>query len=314
VTEQKAEFAVWLDIVGNLALAILKGITGFLAGSKVLLADAAYSASSVASSFAVLIGIRTANLPPDKDHTYGPGKAEAIASIIVSALLLLVGLEFGISAVKSLWNGVEEPPKSYALIVIVISLIAKEVMFQYKHRLGKKMGSQALIANAWENRPDLFSSVAAFAGVLGSILGKHLGLPFFYYLDPAAGLFVSFLILKMGYNLLMESMHNRLDDVFQQEDAEELTQIVQRIKGVITLDDLRAREHGHYVIVDIKISVNPRISVLEGQDIAKTVKQQLMTRFIHISDVFVHVNPYDPGYPYKNNMDLQQDDFPTLLH
>jgi cation diffusion facilitator family transporter len=310
----KAEFAAWVGIVGNVALAALKGIVGFMSGSKALIADAAHSASDVAGSFAVLIGIRAAKLPPDEDHPYGHGKAESIASIIVSVLLLLVGIEIGISAVKALWNGVDAPPKGYALIAIVISLVVKEAMFQYKYRLGTKLKSKALITNAWEHRSDVYSSIAALVGVLGAILGKYLDVPVFYYLDPAAGLFVAILVLKMGYDLVMDAIHNTLDHVLHQEDAVELINTVQRVKGVITVDDLRAREHGHYVIVDIKISVNPKISVLEGHDIARSVKQQLMKRFIHVSDVFVHVNPYDPGYPYKNNMDPEQDDFPSLLH
>ena len=89
---------------------------------------------------------------------------------------------------------------------------------------------------------------------------------------------------------------------------------VQRVKGVITVDGLRAREHGQYVIVDVKISVNPRISVSEGHEIAKMAKQHLMKRFSHVSDVLVHVNPYDPGYPYKNNVDPDHDEIPTVLH
>lgn len=311
---QKAEFAAWVGIVGNVVLAVLKGFIGMMSNSKALIADAAHSASDVAASFAVLIGIRAAKLPPDEDHPYGHGKAESIASIIVSVLLLIVGVELGISAVKTLWNGVEAPPKSYALIAIGISIVAKEAMFQYKYKLGKKISSQVLIANAWEHRSDVYSSIAALAGVLGAILGKYLDLPYLYYLDPAAGLFVALLVLRMGYKLVHEAIHNTLDHVLHQEDAAELINTVQRIKGVITVDDLRAREHGHYVVVDLKISVNPRITVLEGHDIAKSVKQQLMKRFIHVSDVFVHVNPYDPGYPYKNNMDLEQDDFPTLVH
>jgi divalent metal cation (Fe/Co/Zn/Cd) transporter len=80
------------------------------------------------------------------------------------------------------------------------------------------------------------------------------------------------------------------------------------------VDELRAREHGHYVLVDVKISVNPKISVYEGHDIARLVKQQLMMRFTHVSDVFIHVNPYDPGYPYKNNVDPDQDENASLLH
>jgi cation diffusion facilitator family transporter len=311
---QKAEFAAWVGIGGNIALAVLKGFIGIKAGSKALIADAVHSASDVAGSFAVLIGLRAAKLPPDEDHPYGHGKAESIASIVVSVLLLLVGVEIGISAVKTLWNGVHSAPHSYALIAIGISIVVKEVMFRYKNNLGKKLGSQALIANAWEHRSDVYSSIAALIGVLGALAGNYLDIPLFYYFDPAAGLFVSLLVLKMGYNLVVEAIHNAFDHVLHHEDAAELISTVQRVKGVITVDDLRAREHGHYVIVDIKISVNPKISVIEGHDIARSAKQHLMKRFIHVSDVFVHVNPYDPGYPYKHSIDPEQDDFPTLVH
>ncbi|MCC2685790.1 MAG: cation transporter [Paenibacillaceae bacterium] len=310
----KAEVAAWLGIVGNVGLAALKGVVGWLAGSKALLADAAHSASDVIGSLAVLIGLKAAQLPPDEDHPYGHGKAESISAIVVSILLILVGFEIGVSAIKAFIHGVTEPPRSYALIVITISIFAKEILFQYKYRLGKKLGSKALIANAWEHRSDVYSSLAAFAGVGGAVLGHWMGMPSLYYLDPAAGLFVSLLVLKMGYKLIMESIHDTMDHVLHHEEADELLKAVQRVPGVIAVDSLRAREHGHYVIVDVKISVNPRISVMEGHDIAKHVKHMLLTRFIHVSDVFIHVNPYDPGYPYKNNVDSEQDDFPSLLH
>ena len=293
---------------------MLKGIAGFMTNSKALIADAANSASDVAGSIAVLIGLRAAKMPPDEDHPYGHGKAESIAAIIVSMLVIVVGVEIGISAVKTLIHGVSEPPLSYALIVLIVSIAIKEVLFRYMHRLGKKLGSQALIANAWDHRSDVYSSLAAFAGVGGALIGGWLGMPLLYYLDPAAGLFVSVLVLRMGFKLVMGSIHTTMDHVLHKEDAAELLQTVQRVPGVITVDDLRAREHGHYVIVDVKISVNPRITVMEGHDIAKMVKHQLMSRFIHVSDVFIHVNPYDPGYPYKVNVDSQRGDFPTLLH
>jgi cation diffusion facilitator family transporter len=311
---QKAELAAWIGIIGNILLAVMKGIVGYMAGSKALIADALHSASGVGSSFAVLLGLRAAKLPPGEDHPYGHGKAESIAAIIVSVLLLAVGIEIGFSSIKAIYYGVDAPPQAFALIAIVISIIVKEAMFQYKYRLGKRLSSQALIANAWEHRSDVYSSIAAFVGVGGALLGDYLGNKYMYYLDPIAGFFVAMLVIKMGYRLVMESIHGSLDHVLHAEDAAELLRTVQVIKGVIAVDDLRAREHGHYVIVDIKISVNPRISVLEGHDIAKMVKQTLMKRHIHVSDVVIHVNPYDPGYPYKNNSNPEQDDYPTLLH
>lgn len=311
---KKAETAAWIGVFGNLGLALMKGIIGVLSGSKALIADAANSASDVAGSIAVVIGIRAANKPPDKDHPYGHGKAESIAAIIVSVLLMLVGIELVLSSAKAIYAGVTAAPEWYAIIALFISIVIKEMLFQYKFRLGKRLSSQALIANAWDHRSDVYSSSAAIAGVGGAIMGNWLNQPWMYYMDPAAGLLVAVLVIRIGYRLVMDSIHNTLDHVLHAEDSEELLNTVLKTRGVITVDDLRAREHGHYVIVDLKISVNPRITVLEGHDIAKSVKQNLMDKFSHVSDVFVHVNPYDPGYPYKDTVDPEHNDVPIVLH
>lgn len=310
---EKAQFAAWLGIGGNIALAVMKGIVGWLSGSKALLADAANSASDVAGSVAVLIGLKAAKRPPDEDHPYGHGKADSISAIIVSVLLLLVGLEIGFNSVKALFRGVAEAPETYALVAIGVSIVVKECLFQYNIRLGKKLSSHALIASAWDHRTDVLSSVAVLIGVGGAVLGEYMNQPLLYYMDPVAGIFVAVLVLRMGYKLVKDSIHTTMDHVLHREDTEELLEIAQRVKGVIAVNELRAREHGHYVIVDIKISVNPKITILEGHDIGKAVKHQLLSNFSHVSDVFIHVNPYDPGYPYKD-VDSEHPDFPTLLH
>lgn len=310
---EQAERAAWSGIAGNLGLAVMKGIVGFLSGSKALIADAANSAADVAGSVAVLIGIRTAKRPPDEDHPYGHGKAEPIAAIVVSVLMLLVGLEIGINAVKSLYGGVKEAPEWYALLAVAAAIIVKEILFQYNYRVGQKINSQALIANAWDHRTDVFSSVAVLVGVAGALAGEKFNLPYLLYSDSVASLLVAILILRTGYKLITDSIHSTMDHVLHQEDSAELKETVERMPGVIAVNELRAREHGHYVIVDIKISVNPRITVSEGHEIGKRVKHQLMKRFSHVTDVFVHVNPYDPGYPYKGNSS-DEDDYPTLLH
>lgn len=310
---KKAQFAAWLGIFGNGALAAMKGVVGWLSGSKALLADAANSASDVAGSIAVLIGLRRAKRPPDPDRPYGHGKAESISAIVVSVLLLLVGLEIGLNAVKTIYAGVTQAPESYALIAIAVSIVVKEIMFQYNFRLGKKLSSQPLIASAWDHRTDVLSSVAVLIGVGGAVAGRYLGMPLLYYLDPIAGLFVALLVLRMGYKHVSESIHRTMDHVLHREDTEDLLETAQRVKGVIAVNELRAREHGHYVIVEIKISVNPKITVIEGHEIGKAVRHQLLNKFSHVSDVFIHVNPYDPGYPYKD-VDAEHADFPTLLH
>ncbi|OXM86819.1 cation diffusion facilitator family transporter [Paenibacillus rigui] len=311
---QKAETGAWIGIIGNLGLAVLKGGVGYFSGSKALIADALHSASDAAGSFAVLARLRNARLSSDEDRAHGQTKSETLTTIFLSVLLLAIGCEIAIHSAKAIYHGVDAAPKATALLAIAISIVIKEVIFQYKYRLRKQLSSQQVLAYAWERRSDMYASIAAFFGVLGAILGNYSGYTYLYYLDPLAGVFIAVLVLRMGYRLVTQSIHNHMEHLLQEEDARALIQTVQTIKGVIAVDELRAREHGHYVLVDVKISVNPRISIQEGHEIARLAKQALMKRFHHVSDVHIHVNPYDPGYPYKNNVDSDTDHYPTLLH
>lgn len=288
---KKAEFAAMVGIVGNIILAILKAIAGVLGNSRALVADAAHSASDVAGSIAVYVGLKAAKRPPDEDHPYGHGKAENIAAIIVAVLLFFVGVEIGKSSFAAFFEEIEAP-KMIAVYAAIISIIVKEWMFRYKYNLGKKIKSDAIIANAYEHRSDVFSSIAALIGISGAIIGGMIGLDWLVYLDPVAGLFVAALIIKMAWNLGKESIHNTMDHVLHDEDAEHFKQIVVTVPGVLKIDELHAREHGHYVIVDLKISVDPYITVEEGHKIGKNVKQKLMETQ-EVQNVFVHINPYN---------------------
>ncbi|MGC5327990.1 cation diffusion facilitator family transporter [Brevibacillus sp. SYSU BS000544] len=292
----KAQFGAWVGIIGNILLAAAKLVIGIMAKSQALIADAAHSASDVIGSIAVLIGLRAAEAPPDEDHPYGHGKAESIASIIVAVLLAIVGFEIGSSSVQSMF----EPLKAPAMIAVwaaIGSMAVKEWMFRYKYNLGKKLNSPSLIANAWEHRSDVYSSFAALIGIGGAILGEYLAIPWMVYLDPVAGVFVSALVLKMAYDILMESIHTTLDHVLHQEEKQPLIETCEAVPGVLRVDQLHAREHGHYVIVDVKVGVDPHITVEQGHAIGKQVKLALMKQHENVRDVFIHINPYDSVFP-----------------
>src|SRR5699024_5580362 len=136
------------------------GIGGLIAGSKALLADALHSASDVAGSVVVLFAVKIAHKPPDKEHPYGHGKAENIASIIVSLLLIIVGIEISISSIKMFFGNVPVAPGNLAFIILVVSIRIKEVLFHYKSRFGKKYNSPALLSEAWHHRSHAISSLA----------------------------------------------------------------------------------------------------------------------------------------------------------
>lgn len=289
---RKAEIAALIGIIGNIALAVLKGVVGYISNSRALIADAAHSASDVAGSFAVLIGLRAAKLPPDRDHPYGHGKAESIAAIIVAVLLLLVGVEIGISSGQALFEPIEAPG-TLALYAALISIITKEAMFRYKYKLGMKINSDALIVNAYEHRSDVYSSIAVLIGIAGALVGSSFNLSWLVYADPVAGIFVSILIGKMAVKLGFESIHNTLDHVLHDEDTTKYVNAIKGMPGVLNLDEFYAREHGHYVIIDIKLGVDPNITVKEGHDIGKAVKEHLLEQD-EVQDVLVHINPYEP--------------------
>jgi cation diffusion facilitator family transporter len=239
---------------------------------------------------AVLIGIRAAKMPPDEDHPYGHGKAETVTAIIVAVLLFIVGLEIAINAGKSFFEPIAVPG-TVAIYAVIFSIIVKELMFRYKIHLGKKYRSDALITDAWHHRSDVFSSIAALIGIGASIFGGMADIPWLVYADPLAGLFVAVLIIKMAWKLGSEAIHNTLDHVLHEEDTVEMEKMARGVPGVMAVNELLAREHGHYVIVDIKIAVNPHITVEEGHTIGKQVKKKLMEDD-YVQDVRIHINPY----------------------
>lgn len=284
--------ATWVGIIVNTLLAIIKGIGGFISGSKALLADALHSASDIVGSIVVLFGVKIAHKPPDKEHPYGHGKAENIASIIVALLLIAVGVQIVISSTGVFFGDVPAAPGMLALIIIIISIVVKEVLFYYKYYLGKKYRSSALITEAWHHRSDSLSSLAALVGIGGAIIGEYFDIGLLIYSDAVAGIVVSIIVIKVGYQLAKESSLVVMEKVLDPEESKIYAETVSNINGVLKIDQMYARTHGSYYIIDLKISVDPDITVREGHDIAKDVKDVLMDTYVEVEDVLVHVNPY----------------------
>ncbi|SDJ08803.1 cation diffusion facilitator family transporter [Salimicrobium halophilum] len=289
---RQAQVASWVGIIANVILAILKGIAGWISGSRALVADAAHSASDVVSSVAVLAGVSIANKPPDDEHPYGHGKAENIATIIVSMLLILVGFEIAWSSIKVFWGDTPTSPTGLALIVTVIAIAAKEALFQYKNRLGKRINSPALIADSWHHRSDALSSFGVLLGVGGAMIGKVMGIEGLLYMDPIAGIVVALFIIGLGYKMARESFDTVLENVLGEEESRRFIRTVEGVPGVVKVDKLLARVHGAYVIVDLKISVDARLDVEKAHLISKKVKNKLITDHEEVNNVLVHINPY----------------------
>ncbi|GIN20120.1 MAG TPA: cation transporter [Bacillus bacterium] len=297
---KQAETAAWVGIIVNILLTIIKGVFGIKANSKALIADAVHSASDIAGSLAVYVGLRAAKQPPDEEHPYGHGKAESVAAIIVSVILFIVGVQIGKSSFESFFKPLEAPGSS-AIYAVLFSIIVKEALFRYKYRLGKKLNSEALVVNAYEHRSDVYSSIAALIGIGASIIGNKLNVEWLVFGDPVAGLVVSVMVMRMAWKLGAESIYNTLDHVLDDEKTTVYKKIVLSVPDVKRVDELHARQHGYYVIIDLKIAVNPEITVAEGHQVGKNVKKKLLSQ-PDVHNVLVHINPYysEPD-PIKND-------------
>lgn len=284
--------ATWIGIVVNIFLTILKGVFGVISNSKALIADALHSASDIVGSIVILFGVKVAIKPPDAEHPYGHGKAENIASIIVALLLIMVGVEISISAIKNIYSGEVVVPKNIALVIIVISILVKEALFQYKYRLGKRVNSIALISEAWHHRSDAISSLAALVGIALSIFGKKIGVDYFIYADAIASIAVAVIIVKMGYTLAKESSVMMMEKVLDHEASTMYEETIANVAGVLRVDKVYARTHGRYVVLDVRLSVDPQISVEDGHTIGKHVKKSLLENHADVKDAIIHLNPY----------------------
>lgn len=283
---KRAERVTWICLVGNILLTLAKGTAGFLGNSKAMLADAAHSASDIFATFVVLLSLKVSKRPYDKEHPYGHGKAEAISAAVVSLILASMGVLILWSAFSTIFRGGIEAPGAVALWVAVISIAVKEIMFRYTYNLGKRMSSPALTANAWDHRSDVYSSIAALVGIAGARLG-------FPALDPIAGAGVSIFIIKMAVDVGVESAHELMDRIPGRKIIEEITEIAEGVEGVEHVDGIRARRSGQNILVDLRLDVDPEVSVAEGHAVASSVKREVLSRVVRVSDVMIHINPHE---------------------
>lgn len=282
----------YLNAVMNVILALGKGLIGVVGHSDALIADAVHSAADLIGSFAVIVGLRIAEKPPDEDHPYGHGKAELIAAIIVAGFLVAASVEVGYTSAMSL---VHKPkaPDVIAAYAALGAIVIKEILYQFNMRIGKRLRSKSLVASAKDHRSDVYASFAAFVGISLAILGAHFHIVWLRYMDGIAGVFVAILVFKMAIGIAKDSLNSLMDRVvLEEENLSPYRALVERVAGVRRIDAIRVRDHGQYFIVDLEIGVDANITVAAGHDIAAEVRRVMREERPRIQDVFVHVNPY----------------------
>ncbi|WP_274364000.1 cation diffusion facilitator family transporter [Paenibacillus thermotolerans] len=283
--------AVWISLISNVILTVLKIVVGVLFQSQVLVADGIHNAGDVIATAAALSSMRISKRPADKDHPYGHGKAEVLGSAFVAIILGLAAIYMGYHAVIAF---TEEPGHAsvVALIAAVISLVWKQALYVYTIRLGKVAGSKALIATAYDHLADVYASLAAVIGIGLAMLGELYDIRYFMYGDPAAGVIVSLLVLKLAYEMGQEAIDILMEKNVGEDKLGAYAQQIMAVPHVKRIDRLRAREHGHYILVDVRVSIPAELSIQEGHDISRQIKKSVMDRNNDVDEVLIHLNPW----------------------
>ena len=283
-----------VTIVGsivNFLLLVFKFFAGIAGHSAAMLADAVHSLSDFITDIVVIVFVRIAGKPEDKGHDYGHGKYETLATAIIGLLLLCVG--FGI-----FWNGASsiytflrggqlESPGVVALVAALVSIVSKEILYQYTVIQGKKLNSQAVIANAWHHRSDALSSIGTAIGIGGAILlGDHRRV-----LDPVAAVVVSFFIMKVSVRLLIPCVDELLEKSLPEDVEKEIEQTVLSFPGVSQPHHLRTRRIGNYYAIELHVRMDGKITLEEAHSTATAIENKLKEMFGKGTHVGIHVEP-----------------------
>ncbi|MBE3593991.1 MAG: cation transporter [Candidatus Carbobacillus altaicus] len=300
----------WISVIANLLLTAAKILVGWWAVSEALFADGLHSAADLFASAIALSVIGYANKPADEDHPYGHGKAEVVISGIIGIILVLVALYVIISAVLNIIHGPTRSPELIALWTALVSFALKWWLYRFSLQYAKKFHSKAIEAIAYDHKADIIASLAAALGIALAIVGALQNWPVLFYADPLAGIVVSFLILHMAWQMLLEAFHILLEHTIDPEELKAFESIILSFPEVKRIDRIRARDHGHYILLDVRISVPYDLSVQQGHDLGRSIKQALMKQYDHIQEVLIHLNPYHADNHPDERLDERLKEYP----
>ena len=275
----------------NILLVFLKLAAGFWGRSGAMIADGIHSLSDFVTDLVVLIFVRISSKPSDQDHAYGHGKYETMATAILGGFILAVGIGIFYDAahkIQLFLQGVLiTQPTHWALYASVFSIVCKEILFHYTLRVGKKVKSSLVTANAWHHRSDAFSSIGTLIGISGAILlGKQWAI-----LDPLAAAFVSFFVLRVGLQLIAPSMNDLLEKSLPEEIKQEIITLIKGVDEVNDPHNLRTRRIGNDFAIEVHIRVRGDMSVEASHRVACEIEQKLRQHYGRNTHVAIHIEP-----------------------
>lgn len=277
--------------VGNAFLLAFKFAAGVGGHSPAMIADAVHSLSDFITDMVVLVFVKVSVKPQDDSHDYGHGKFETVATFLIGLALVVAVVGIIFSGGRKLWvwwNGADlETPGTIALWAALVSIAVKELLYQYTARKGRELHSPVMVANAWHHRSDALSSVGAAIGIGGAILlGQR-----WTVLDPLASVLVGLMLARVAWQLIMASIDELTERSLAAETEQEITDIICSFSGVQEPHNLRTRQIGNRIAIEVHVRMNGDIPLSEAHERASAIERKLKDRFGENTHVTIHMEP-----------------------
>lgn len=284
---ESATRITWISIAVNTVLIFLKFYGGVAGRSKALIADGIHSLSDLITDIVVLVGLYFFGQKQDESHPYGHGKIETLTAIVIGIMLFFAATKIGVDAATAIYRGELSIPHRYTIYIAALSIVLKEALYHLTVRIGRRIGSEAMIANAWHHRSDAWSSIVVMIGITLAIY-----VPSLQVLDSYAALLVSFFIIKVAFDILKSAINKIIDTSPSGEFRDDVTSMTCSIPEVLACHDLMARYYADRIRMEIHIEVDPQMSVLEAHRVIDMVVGRITSRHPEVEKVLVHVDPY----------------------
>lgn len=282
----QAEKVIRIGFWINAVLMVIKLSAGYWGRSDAVFADGIESACDFIAISATLLALRLGRQPFDAQHPYGHGRAESLAALLISLVIAATGIWILVDAVQAVRHGVVATPGWIAVAAAAATIIIKEWLYQYSRVIGSQLESPSLLALAQDHRKDALTSIATLVGVTAAVLGWGI-------MDPLSAALTSLVILRIAWTTFQEAAHDLMDGSVQGDFIAEVTALAEGVPLVEHVHEIRARRSGQYIIIDLKLDMDPQMTVKQSHDVATAVKQLIFRTYPNVGDVMIHINPHD---------------------
>ena len=281
-------FQGWVSTAVNTLLFIFKLFVGIITGAVSLIADAVHTLSDVVTSLIVIWGFKQSKKPADIGHPYGHGRAEYIATLIISVLLCVAGIEFIETAIDRIQNPILIISDWWMIVILGLTVVIKEITARYAKFLSSKIASGLLHADAWHHRTDAVSSIL----VLIALIAGNFG---YSSIDGWAGLFVALILIYTGFDIARDSVDDLIGKPPDVAELDTIRDIALSVPGALGVHDISVHSYGLDKFVSIHAEINAKKTAAEAHDISEEIESKL-GKAMGVEPT-VHLDPVNPDDP-----------------